>query len=155
LALVGIDRWLMDLGLDLEAKYALMQRLREGFGREFAAGKQTRIQLGNRFRAERRELQSLFESDEAGMDGPLAPGFAALRRRSAAMAPHFAELRSRWAAGRISLGPNELAGTFVHMFTNRLIRSSARAHEMVLYDFLERLYDSAMARRRAASRSRP
>ena len=34
----------------------------------------------------------------------------------------------------------------LHMFANRLLRSSARAQEMVLYDFLARLYTSEAAR---------
>ena len=40
----------------------------------------------------------------------------------------------------------ELALTFLHMFTNRLLRSEGRAHEVVLYDFLSRLHQSRAAR---------
>jgi hypothetical protein len=34
------------------------------------------------------------------------------------------------------------------MHVNRMIRFQANAHEVVIYDFLSRLYDSEIARRR-------
>ena len=43
----------------------------------------------------------------------------------------------------------ELAPSFLHMSVNRLIRSEARVHEMVIYDFLHRLLQARG--RRAAS----
>ena len=38
------------------------------------------------------------------------------------------------------------------MHANRLLRSEQRAQELVLYDFLARLYDSEVARARGASK---
>ena len=43
----------------------------------------------------------------------------------------------------------ELASSYVHMHVNRLIRSAQRAHELVLYDLLARIYESQLARARA------
>ena len=44
----------------------------------------------------------------------------------------------------------DMAARFVHMHLNRLLRSAARAHELVLYDLLSRLYRSALARHRSS-----
>ena len=41
------------------------------------------------------------------------------------------------------------------MHANRLLRSEQRAHELVLYDFLARLYESQLARTSATSLSLP
>jgi hypothetical protein len=41
----------------------------------------------------------------------------------------------------------DLAARFSHMHINRLIRSSQRAHELVLYDFLYQIYDGRIARK--------
>jgi len=38
------------------------------------------------------------------------------------------------------------------MFLNRVLRSSQRLQEMVIYEFLARLYDSELARRNVSSR---
>ena len=44
-----------------------------------------------------------------------------------------------------------VAASLVHMHTNRMLRSAARAQELVLYDFLHRLYTSRQARERKRS----
>jgi len=42
----------------------------------------------------------------------------------------------------------DLAASFSHMHVNRLMRSSQRAHELVLYDFLFQIYDGRVARKK-------
>ena len=71
-----------------------------------------------------------------------------LRRRSERLAPLCAELRARAAAGRLNQSLADLAPSFIHMHVNRMIRSAARAHELVLYDFLFQLHESRAARAR-------
>jgi hypothetical protein len=56
------------------------------------------------------------------------------------------QLRAVEAAGRLTLPVAELAPSYLHMHANRLLRSAARAQELVIYDFLERLYKSKPAR---------
>jgi hypothetical protein len=63
------------------------------------------------------------------------------------------ELRAREIAGRLTQTIAELAWSFVHMFTNRMLRSAALAQELVLYDWLCRAYQSAFARERRIHRS--
>lgn len=82
-------------------------------------------QLDARYRAERPELGVEVEP---------------LRRRSLRLAPVAAALR----AARLPL--QELAGHYLHLHANRLLRGAARAQELVLYDFLCRFYASQQAR---------
>ena len=49
-------------------------------------------------------------------------------------------------ARRLSVPLAELAVSYLHMHANRLLRSAHRAQELVLYDFLGRLYESQAAR---------
>jgi len=147
LALLGIDLLLEDLGLESDAKRTVVRRARAGFGREFRVDEtHLRHQLGERFRRERRDLEALLERTGAAAP-PLQPGLAALSRRSEQLAPLAAELRSRERAGALAAPIVELASSFIHMHANRLLRSAQRAQEVVLYDFLDRLYHSAAARR--------
>jgi hypothetical protein len=46
----------------------------------------------------------------------------------------------------------ELAPSYLHMYANRLLRSAHRAQELVVYDFLCRLYDARAARVHACDR---
>ena len=145
LAALGMDLLLDDLGLDAEAKLALLQKLRTGFLAEFGGEGPFERQLGDRFRAERRALEALL--DPAQEAGALAEGVAALRRRSVAIRPLAERLRERAGMDGTPALP-DLAGSYLHMHANRLLRGAARAQELVLYDFLARVHESRLARAR-------
>ena len=59
------------------------------------------------------------------------------------------------AIGRLLTPVAELAESYVHMHVNRLMRSSPREHELVLCDFLRRLYEAAWARSRTPESAEP
>jgi thiopeptide-type bacteriocin biosynthesis protein len=145
LALVGTDLLLGELGFDLEARRAVVQNTRETFAAEFHADAAFGHQLASRFRPERKGLEALLDP-AAVLDGPFAAAREVLRRRSRALAPVTAELRARAEDGRLTASLTELAPSYLHMHANRLLRSAQRAQEMVLYDFLARLYESRFAR---------
>jgi thiopeptide-type bacteriocin biosynthesis protein len=154
LALVGTDLLLSDLGLDSAGKISVLSRLRESYLREFGGSKDLRVQLDQKFRTERRSLEALLDLGQAE-ESPLAPGLAVLRKRSEESAPAMAELRQLEAAGRLSVPISDLALSFVHMHVNRMIRSAARAHELVIYDLLGRLHESQAARARGGRAAAP
>ncbi len=147
LALRGIHALFDDMGFDLEARVELSRRLAAGYRREFAGGKALTIELGNRFRKERPGLESLLDP-AADRASELWPGLAALRHRSKQLAPVWRRLRRRADDGRLATPLDELFGSVAHIHVNRLIRSNQRAHELVLFDFLTRLYRSRKARQR-------
>ncbi|MDP8931698.1 MAG: lantibiotic dehydratase [Actinomycetota bacterium] len=146
LALCGINLLFDDLGLTLDEKRFVARESREGFGREFGVDGNFRGRVGERFRSERASLEALFDP---GQEAPeqLAPGLEALRRRSLQIAPPTAELRQLAQADRLTLAMTDLAMSYAHMHVNRLLRSGQRAQELVLYEFLERIYTSQAARR--------
>jgi len=145
----GIDRLLSDLGLDLLGKREVVQRQRAGLGKEFAADARLVRQLGERYRVQRRFLVPLLAGEvEADPAHPLAASLAPFSRRTQQLAPIVVELRHREQQGQLSASILTLAGSFAHMHANRLLRSAARAHELVLYDFLSRLYEEQLVRAR-------
>jgi thiopeptide-type bacteriocin biosynthesis protein len=145
LALRGMDLLLDDLGFDLEARHGLAQRAREQFMAEFRADASLKAQLGDKYRQERARLETLLDP-AMDQDSPLRAGFAILRRRSEQLAPVIHELQARERAGRLTVPLRDLTWSFLHMHVNRLLRSSPRQQEMVLYDYLSRLYESRRAR---------
>ncbi|CAA9530223.1 MAG: Lanthionine biosynthesis protein LanB, partial [uncultured Solirubrobacteraceae bacterium] len=145
LALAGIDRLMDDLLEDPEAQHAAIKRLREAMAREHRATPALRKAVGERFRAERDALAPLLRG--AAYEGSLAPGLALFDRRSEAIAEPLAQLRELSASGRLGVALPQLASDLAHMQTNRILRSAHRAHEMVLYDVLDRLYTARAARR--------
>jgi thiopeptide-type bacteriocin biosynthesis protein len=75
----------------------------------------------------------------------------ALAARSARLRPIAERLRALDQAGRLASSLQSIVGSFVHMSANRLFRSSARAQELVLYDFILRATRSRQARRSSAA----
>jgi thiopeptide-type bacteriocin biosynthesis protein len=156
LTFYGVDVLLNDLGLDGETKLTVLSRMRQGFAQEFAgageeAAKALQVQLDQKFRTERPKLDPLLDAG-GDADNPLAPALEVLARRSQAIAPMIAELRQLEQEGQLHGTLREMAPSLAHMHVNRFIRSAARAHEMVLYDFLFQTHRSraARARKRAA-----
>ena len=149
LALRGMDCLLDDLGLDIKAKRELLEHVRKSFAKEFRADERFIGQLGDKFREERKNLETLIDP-ACDAENPLQPGIEILERRSHLWSSTMTELKTCATEGRLSVSLPELAASYMHMHANRLLRSSQRAQEMVIYDFLARLYESRLARSIAA-----
>ncbi|HEV3459608.1 MAG TPA: lantibiotic dehydratase [Thermoanaerobaculia bacterium] len=155
LAFFGVDALLNDLGLDSEAKLAVLSRMRQGFAQEFAGpaggdgknAKALQVQLDQRFRTERPKLDPLLAAG-GDPENEFAPALDVFGRRSRALAPIIAELRGLDREGKLPGGLDDMAVSLAHMHVNRFIRSAARAHEMVLYDFLFQTHRARAARAR-------
>ena len=142
-----MDMLLDDLGLDLEAKLAVVQAARQTFGREFRVDGQFEYQLGDKYRKERAGIEALLDPNR-DEQSELAPGLRLLHTRSQKLRAIASELRACEAAGRLTVALPELAQSYLHMHANRMLRSAARAQELVMYDFLVRTYESRLARTR-------
>lgn len=144
LALLGAERLLHDLGLDAETRLAVFRRLRDGMAAEAGGGKPLRLSLDRKLRGERERLERLLAP--AGGGETLEAGRALFHRRTGRISPLAAELAALETRGELALPVATLAGSFAHMHVNRMIRAAARPHELVIYDFLTRIYESKRAR---------
>jgi thiopeptide-type bacteriocin biosynthesis protein len=151
LALRGIDLLYTDLGISLTERHAIMKQIRESFAREFGGGVFLDRQLGDKFRKLRAELDPLI-APELDQTSWLLPGLEALGRRSERSKAVCAELRAAEQAGKLTAPIADLVGSYIHMHCNRLLRAAQRAQELVLYDFLTRLYESQIARAKKAAK---
>lgn len=145
IGLMGIDQLLCDFGFDDIAKRELVGQWRDSFRSDFRTDMIGKRQLGDRFRRERRELETLLNNFGREYENWT---FAkkALERRSARNTEVAHKLLSFAAQGKLIVTLPDLVSSYTHMHINRLIRASQRAHEFVLYDFLFQLYDSRLAR---------
>ncbi|MBN8232156.1 lantibiotic dehydratase [Corallococcus macrosporus] len=148
LTLRGLDLLLDDLGLDPRAKLTVAERSRDYFGREFHMDTAFTHQLGARYRQARAGLEAAWTPD-AEANPLLVEGLAVLHERSERLVPVRRRLEAASREGRLGVSLMALAGTLLHMHANRMLRSAARAQELVLYDFLARTYQSQLARARA------
>lgn len=151
-ALLGVARLVADLGLTWDEQRRLAAESCAGYGAEFNVDGRFRQAVSRRFRRERARLEALITPAE-GSAGSGAPEWqvvsAAFDRRSARIAPVVTELRRLAAAGRLGVPIDDLAASLAHMHVNRLLRTAPRAQELVLYEFLDRLWAGRAARPRA------
>jgi len=147
LALRGVDMLLNDFGLDIAGKRVLMSGMRESYGGKTASGLDFKRKLGERYRRERRQVETILDptQDESSA---LSVGLSALHRRSARLGVVVAGLTALKRRGALSLPLNEIVSSFIHMHVNRTLRLGPRRQELMLYDFLARFYESQTARGR-------
>jgi lantibiotic biosynthesis protein len=146
IALCGVHWLMVDLGLDCERRLAVVLSKRDRYGHELGVGRDLLVAMGQRFRRERALL-------ERSLASAPRPEFA---HRSAAVGPAARALDDLERTGCLRGSMEGLASSLVHMHCNRLLRSDHRPQEVVLYDFLARLYRSELARaRRCRERDAP
>jgi len=145
-ALLGLHLLLEDFGLTLEEKRELARRACRGYGAEYLAGGAFQREISRRYRDQRRLVEALVGSRDSPPPA-FGPIIDALQRRSERVRTAAAELRRLVDAQAATTSLPELVMSHAHMHVNRLLRSSQRAQELVLYEFLSRAYSSQAARR--------
>ncbi|MEZ5064403.1 MAG: lantibiotic dehydratase [bacterium] len=156
-ALYGCDRLLRDFGFDEEEMHAVMSRVADAFSSEFRVTGALRDRVMGRYRKERSPILQLV-SNGATKDEDTRPFWDAVRRafdrRSELQGPRLVELRRRADAGELATPIPDLVSSLLHMHSNRMFRTAARAQEMMIYRFLERTHDSLLARAGKKARDR-
>ena len=141
LTLRSVHLLLDDFRFPLDEKSRIVRALRDSYATEFGSSPVLKRQIGRRYREEKQALEALL-ADSAEH---------AFEARAAEIRPLAAELAALEARGRLTRPVAGIASSLVHMTANRLLRSAARAQEMVIYDLLDRLY-LAQAKRAAEPR---
>jgi thiopeptide-type bacteriocin biosynthesis protein len=147
--LLSVSRMLDTFTLAPDERLALLRTVRDGLFEEFGGAHALHVRLGERFRRERTALENLREA--AGDDANASLVRAALDRRDAQMREPIEMLRRLAHVHRLATPLVSVAASCVHMTVNRMLRSQARAQELVIYDFLGRLDSGRAARARAAT----
>ncbi|MCB2379306.1 lantibiotic dehydratase [Hymenobacter sp. BT635] len=128
-----IDALLEAFDCTLPQKLALLQQLKESFAQEFGMDKNLKLQLDAKYRSFRSTIQrTLHGGDLTGQENQ--------RVRRIAQ-----QIKAVERQGQLDVDKSSLLGSYIHMLVNRLIPVDARLHEMVLYDFLHRQYQSQQA----------
>lgn len=139
----SIDELLTDFGYALPQKARLLQRATEAFRHEFRVDKALKLQIDARYRQHRSQIAQLLQPDAAEAIDLLLP----LRQRRLGSADAVRELVHRAEQQQLGVSLDGLLASHIHMLVNRLIPDSQRLHELLIYDFLSREYQSQTSRR--------
>ncbi len=141
----GVDMLLSDLGFTLTDKKAFAEQLQERFFHEFRGDTRLNVQLNGKYRQHTEEIRSFLDSEHDAKNG-IEDIVALLEKRSVRIRASLSVIPPR---NEISL--NHFASSLVHMFLNRLFVSQQREHELVVYHYLKKYYESKLARREKVS----
>lgn len=155
LGLVSADQWLESAGFPMPQRLDLLESFRsqaiQGSG---GSTGDLRRWLGDRFRAERPSLERLFHPS-TGHTGPLDIARSILGERTGRCRPILMRVRQRLETDAYPLPLADLLASLMHMGLNRLLRTTAHGEEIVVIDFLARIYKSMLRRPGLSEKARP
>ncbi len=106
-------------------------------------------QLNDKYRSLRPQIEKVMARDEE-----LSAAYAILENRKTSLSSMATRI-SDILLHNPTVSLDRLLGSYIHMSINRLFRSENRLNEMVVYDCLNRYYDSMSAREKYASTNLP
>jgi lantibiotic biosynthesis protein len=144
-AIRAIDEWLNAFEYTIEQKFTILEQVKNSFHTEFKADKFLKEQLSNKYRVQKVAIEGIMEynMDETN---ELYPLIKILKEKSAAIKPIVHQLKQMYEKQQLVPAINELMPSYIHMLVNRIVTSSPRQHELVIYDILFSYYRSAIAR---------
>jgi lantibiotic biosynthesis protein len=144
-ALRAIDEWLNAFGYTIQQKLHILEQMKNSYHAEFNSNKFLKEQLGNKYRAYKATIEKIM--DKIISEGhPLFAAIKILKEKSLAIAPVVKQLLYQQAEHKISPTIADMMPSYIHMLVNRIVTSSPREHELVMYDLLHCFYKSKIAR---------
>ena len=136
--------------LDLAEKTRIIDAIATSFRTEFRFGARQKVQLGTKYRSYRSKLDKLVF--ERGADA------ASIAERAAWMGLIERYQAQVWAKARaiktlsretgFTVPLEQVIASLIHMHCNRLFIANPREHEVVFYDFLDRILENQAATQR-------
>lgn len=148
--LLGIQSWLQAFNLTPEEELKVMNDVSNGFKYEFGVGSAQKVQLGTKFRGYRRLIDAHFFTPVPPPAGQAIQ--ALLRDALPARRAIVSRLRELEESGQLTMPVNEMVQSYLHMFCNRMLPTSHRQYEVVLYDFMVRVLMSKQSRKQPAAK---
>lgn len=145
-AIKSVDELLKSFDISLDRRFELVDSLRESFAKEFNSNKFLKVQLDSKYRQHRSKLDKWLVNDNLLLDNPNElDTIRALFERSHNSRALVSDINNMQLHGSLEVNVPNLLASFIHMTINRTVTSQARVHEMIIYDFMSRLYKSAIA----------
>lgn len=140
--LLGMHRIYDDFDLDAATRVKIETALVEGFMKEQNITPERERTIAGHVRAEKTHYTRFLEAPPAELD-------AIFTRRSNRSRRPAQALRMARRAGKLTVSTEGMVDSLIHMWCNRVLRTNARAQELVLHTLLLRYYESLVARARS------
>ncbi|HMG81827.1 MAG TPA: lantibiotic dehydratase [Ferruginibacter sp.] len=144
-AIRSIDELLNSFGFSIKQKSELLLALKDAFAAEFKVDKPLGLQLNDRYREHKLAIEQMMnEGNETKSE--MFPLIEILQRKKQQVAEAAENILQLNKNNALEMPLNELLNSLIHMMVNRIIKADSRMHEMVIYNFISRHYQSAIAK---------
>ncbi|MDJ1485600.1 lantibiotic dehydratase [Cytophagaceae bacterium YF14B1] len=149
-ALRGIDSLFDDFGYSDAERYRIIGQMRQNFFVEFKGNKGLTIQLNERYRKMSKDIR-LFMDPIYDTMNEVEEAASVFKNRSIAIQSIISQIRELQTDHKDTFSIDRLLPSYIHMFVNRIMLSRQRLHELVLYHFLAKYYESILARQKTST----
>lgn len=143
IALKMMDSFLSTFTYDLSRKHAFFVQRSDAFKKEFGFNEHNAKQFNTKYREHKKTVEAVLK--DSSTDSNLLSLYLPLKKYARQLNPIALKI-SHKSKKRKDISLESLIGSYIHMMLNRLFRSKNRKHELVLYDFMRRYYESELAR---------
>lgn len=137
----AIDDLLSSFEANLLDKLALMETLKNSFGREFGIDLALKQQIDKKYRENRPAIEAILNIENEVIS-QFSEMPILLREKAVHIKPIVNEILNCHHQKQLHISLSNLLSSHIHMLLNRLIPANQRLHELLIYDFLFRHYKS-------------
>ena len=143
-AIRSIDDLLSAFEYGIKEKNDLMEFLKSSFSKEFNSNKGLKKQLDKRFRDNQTKIKEILnrENDTISDYSPL---FVLLARKEIQQSQTIREILRIYKNGMNEISLDHLLSSYIHMLMNRLFKNRQRVVELVIYEFMWKVYKAEWA----------
>lgn len=145
----AVDKFLEDFHFSLQEKQSFVTLLKNSFYREFQVGRTKKKHLDAKFRLLRNEVTDLLE----GRGGVYMSVNHILEIKSEKNCSIVKEILGYVKSEKLEVDFKDFVAAHIHMMINRVFKLKQRSHELVIYDFLARHYESCLKRNISVKKS--
>lgn len=141
-----IETFLSDFNLGIQSKQRIMNELNNSFKREFGFNQHNAKQFNTKYREKKLMIEDILNNSYS--DSEFLRLILPIQKRSRKIKDITDDIESKVKNKNLNVTLDSLLKSYIHMMINRLFTSKNRAHELVLYDFMDRYYTSKIARQK-------
>ncbi|MFA8300223.1 MAG: thiopeptide-type bacteriocin biosynthesis protein [Hyphomicrobiales bacterium] len=149
----SIDALLEDFGYSLEQKFEMITIMKDSFAREYHMNKALKGQINNKYRADRKLIETVMNKDNDSSSEYL-PILQLLNIRSESSKDAIKKILVLRDEGKLEKPLNEYMWSYLHMLNNRLFKSKQRTHELVIYCLLHSSYRATIGKQEAMKKKK-
>ncbi|WP_262607310.1 thiopeptide-type bacteriocin biosynthesis protein [Taibaiella helva] len=149
IGLKNIDAYLHLFDARAADRMALIRSMSDAFRLEYHFNPKNMRVLNDSYRKKRKVVENILQGIDE--DPLMQQLFMLQKKRDKQLSGIVCTLKA--LCSQYGLDHKDYIGSYIHMHINRLIPANNRLHELLLYDYVRRFYESMLARDIHASRS--